>query len=965
MGRLLKENKAVLAGIACAILYWIIESGLDTLVHDHTYVRRLLPLGDPNELWMRVVSVGILLGFAVSVQVLGNKRRRVQERHSQLAAIVESSDEAIVGCALDGAVKSWNPAAERLLGYPAGEMIGRTVFVLFPPDRQGELSDGLEEVGRGRSVFMDEAVWLKKGGEEVWTSASLSPTRDLGGRIVGVSIIARDVTERRRTREALRRQKELYETMLNAQSELGVGFVITSGKRIVYANEAYCGIIGYSAEELMAMTSSVETLAADEEKTTLLENADRRLTGREAPEHYETALRRKDGRRVDVEVSLKSLEAETGTQFVAIVRDITGRKRDQEELKARALQQAAVAQLGQRALGQADLPALMDEAVALTAKTLGGDFCEVLELLPEGDALLLRSGVGWEEGLAGYATLGSDLGSQIGYTLLLREPVVVEDLREDERFDGPALFTDHGVVGGMSVVIQGRDRPFGVLGVHTRRRRSFSGDDINFLRAVANVLAVAIARGRAEEALLEAQEGERRRIARDLHDLVLQDLTDTLRALQDTQLRSENLGQNVDLEQEIGALRRTVGGLRGAIYDLRQSEGRSFVWAVRSLVEMDRRMAPERTAELVVEDDFPTELPDGVATELLRIIQEALTNSRRHSGAANVRVVLRRGEEEASLEVYDDGRGFDPDAATGGVGLAGMRERALALGGSLEVEGRPGGGATVRFRAPLSALVETRPESWVPAEPVALEGDDGGMAGEEAVRKRRVLLVEDHVSFRQSLAMTLAAHPGFALVGQVGSLVGAREAMGKVGEEIDLAIIDLTLPDGTGTELIRELHEASPRASVLVLTASLDRQQYAWAVEAGAAGVLHKSASIDSIIRALNRLGAGESLLPPSEVVELLRLALRQRKRDEEARSRVGLLTRRELEVLNLLAEGLDGREISRRLDITPKTEHTHMTKIFGKLGVHSRLEALVFAVRHGLVDIPTTSSAEEPSQKT
>jgi DNA-binding NarL/FixJ family response regulator len=182
--------------------------------------------------------------------------------------------------------------------------------------------------------------------------------------------------------------------------------------------------------------------------------------------------------------------------------------------------------------------------------------------------------------------------------------------------------------------------------------------------------------------------------------------------------------------------------------------------------------------------------------------------------------------------------------------------------------------------------------------------------------------------------------------------------------EIGIAIVDLSLPDGTGLELIEDLQEVSPDAKVLVLTASLDRQQRAWAVEVGAADVLHKSASVDSILRALRRLSTGESLLPPGEVVDLLRLALRQRERDRETKARLELLTRRELEVLRLLAEGLDGKMIAGRLEITTKTEHTHMMNIFGKLGVHSRLEALVLAVRHGLVDIHSSASVWPPEER-
>lgn len=177
----------------------------------------------------------------------------------------------------------------------------------------------------------------------------------------------------------------------------------------------------------------------------------------------------------------------------------------EKELIARIQQQAAVAKLGQDALLGIELSKLFDEAVGIIAKTLNVEYCKVLELLSEGDVLLLRSGVGWKDGLVGHATVGARDNSQAGYTLLSSEPVIVEDLRTETRFTGPALLQEHGVVSGMSVIIHGKGRPFGVLGIHTTRLRFFTKDDIHFLQAVANVLANAIERKGTEESLARSK----------------------------------------------------------------------------------------------------------------------------------------------------------------------------------------------------------------------------------------------------------------------------------------------------------------------------------------------------------------------------------------------------------------------------------------------------------------------------
>jgi len=208
-------------------------------------------------------------------------------------------------------------------------------------------------------------------------------------------------------------------------------------------------------------------------------------------------------------------------------------------------------------------------------------------------------------------------------------------------------------------------------------------------------------RKRAEQALREIREAERRRIARDLHDVVLQDLAGALQGLQATLVESENSRPGIDLEREIAALRRAVGGLRNAIYDLRPEKEQPFVRAVESLVELNRQLAPDREITLAVGEGFPEDLPDDSRVGLLRVLQEALVNTRRHSGAGSVEVILSTSGRRLLAEVADDGEGFDPASAGEGLGVSGMRERASALGGRLEIDSAPGEGTSVRVKAPL------------------------------------------------------------------------------------------------------------------------------------------------------------------------------------------------------------------------------------------------------------------------
>ncbi len=186
------------------------------------------------------------------------------------------------------------------------------------------------------------------------------------------------------------------------------------------------------------------------------------------------------------------------SELLATVRALLRTRQAEQALRERARQQAALADIGQRALAGASLPALMDEAASLVVETLGVEYGDILEYPTDGDALVLRSGAGWKPGAVERATLPIEAASQAGSTLLQRAPVVVEDWRREARFPQPPLLREHGVRSGVTVLIDRAGRPFGVLGAHTVRPRPFTVDDVHFLQALANVLALAVERERAE-----------------------------------------------------------------------------------------------------------------------------------------------------------------------------------------------------------------------------------------------------------------------------------------------------------------------------------------------------------------------------------------------------------------------------------------------------------------------------------
>jgi DNA-binding NarL/FixJ family response regulator len=213
----------------------------------------------------------------------------------------------------------------------------------------------------------------------------------------------------------------------------------------------------------------------------------------------------------------------------------------------------------------------------------------------------------------------------------------------------------------------------------------------------------------------------------------------------------------------------------------------------------------------------------------------------------------------------------------------------------------------------------------------------------------RVLLVEDHAALREPLARLLAQQPGITRVDQAGSLAEARPLL----DAADVVVLDLHLPDGDGLDLLRDYRRGKADAIVLVLSGSSDEPTLAEAVEAGASAVLEKTAGIDQFFDALAKLGRGEPVMTTKEVVDRLRVAGTAREQSAEGRAKLARLTPREREVLQALADGLSTEDIATRLDVSTGTARNHVANTLTKLGVESRLQAVVFAIRHGGVVRP------------
>ena len=214
----------------------------------------------------------------------------------------------------------------------------------------------------------------------------------------------------------------------------------------------------------------------------------------------------------------------------------------------------------------------------------------------------------------------------------------------------------------------------------------------------------------------------------------------------------------------------------------------------------------------------------------------------------------------------------------------------------------------------------------------------------------RVLVVDDHKAVAEAICGAMSSEAGLD-VRAAWSGEEAVEAVEAVADgSPDVILMDVTMPGIGGLEATRRIHSADPEVKVIMLSAHDDDLLKARALEAGASGYLSKISPMDQLVDAVKRAHNGQPLHEQEEVDRLQRRLRRRRSLEESERERVGRLSGRETEVLQLTAEGLESQAIAERLGISHATVRTHMANALNKLGVHSKTEAVVLAIRHGKV---------------
>jgi PAS domain S-box-containing protein len=544
-----------------------------------------------------------------------------------------------------------------------------------------------------------------------WYLVRIEPLLTAAGQSDGVVVLFIDIDRSKRNERELGRLNETLQALFQSVPDAVV--TVDAQGRIKRVNSQSESMFGYTSLELHGQR--IEILMPARFKVRH-ERHVAHYTGKPQLRLMGAGLelygRRKDGTEFPVDIMLSPIKTPEGPGVIATIRDITERVQAEEALRkshqeqtllvertaavaalqTRSWQQKAISELSQHALEGLDLRTLLNDAVSLVPKILGVEFCKMLELSPDRESLFLRAGAGWKAGYVGKVVLAAGPNSQAGFALLSGSPVVVEDLQTEKRF--------HGI----SVIIHGRAKPYGVLGAHTNRSRKFTGDDIHFLQSVANVLAAAIERRGLEEELLSISSREQSRIGQDLHDGLCQQLAGI-------EFRNTVLVQQLESNPSVQAEAAAVGELiREVTREARTlARGLSPVHLEANGLMSALETLSANTAKLFnISCDFACRKPvlmknNMVATHLYRIAQEAIGNAIKHGQAKSVTVSLYEAGGEVNLTVSDSGCGFKLEKGTmDGMGLRIMEYRSELVGATLRVKSASGKGTTVACKLKLN-----------------------------------------------------------------------------------------------------------------------------------------------------------------------------------------------------------------------------------------------------------------------
>jgi PAS domain S-box-containing protein len=472
-----------------------------------------------ERLWQLIFTLGVLLfGSGAGVGLIWRQlhvrfyraKYEMEAFRAKLGAIVESSEYAIISKNLDGIITSWNPSAERIYGYSAAEAVGKSIEILIPPGHPNESPQLIGKIKRGEAVEHYETERIRKNGERIQVSLSLSPVKDEAGAIVGV--IGYDITERKRAEEALRESEERYHAMLEQAAD--AVFMHDETGRILDVNWKACQSLGYSREELLS--KSIGDIDPEAIRAGKHELWDKILAG----EHltFESHQMCKDGSVIPVEVSLGSVRLPRGPVILGFARNITERKRAETELRRANRAMRMISLCNQEMVRATDEAALLQTICQIIIEH-GGYRMVWVGFAEQDEARSVRpvAQAGFEKGYLDTVNItwaDAERGrGPTGTAIRTGKPVLARNIPTDPAFaPWRAAAIQRGYASSIAMPLHGGGRCFGALMIYATEPDAFDADEVKLMGELAGDLAYGIdvlrqqaERKRAEKALRESE----------------------------------------------------------------------------------------------------------------------------------------------------------------------------------------------------------------------------------------------------------------------------------------------------------------------------------------------------------------------------------------------------------------------------------------------------------------------------
>ncbi|MBS0170045.1 MAG: PAS domain S-box protein [Nitrospira sp.] len=792
---------------------------------------------------------GTVMGFIAAIVDI-TERQQAEEARATLAAIVESSEDAILSKNLDGIITSWNRGAERLYGYSQQEAVGLPVTMLVPEDLLDQEVPILERISRGEAIQQYETERQRKDGTRIHISLTVSAIRNDEGRIVGVSKVAHDITERKRAEAALRES----EARLRLFIEHAPAAIAMLDRQLCYVAVSRRWLAEYGLEENLIGRSHYDVLPDIPERWKAAHQQGLAgVVSREDEDRFE----RQDGSVRWIRWEVRPWRDKVGDVggIIVFAEDITAAKMAEQALRESEAQHRAT---------------FDNAAVGIAHVGLDGSWLRCNE------ALCALTGYSQEELLGSTfsdITHPDDLETDWASVrrLLTGDIDTFSMEKRYVRKDGSLIWVQLTV----SLLRDGHGCPQHFISIvqdiQSRKEAQaqwlqLANDLERRVEERTKELADSQDRLRALTTDLNLAEHRiRKQLATDLHDYLAQLLVLSRIKLGQAKLEEVSAAAAQAMTEVQEVMDQALAYTRTLVAQLSPPILNEFglLMALRWLAD---RMQPELTVVLELETETENlPLSEEQSVLLFQSVRELLMNIVKHAETHEARITVAQSGASLSITVSDRGAGCDLMAAeTGlkaGFGLFSIRERMKALGGSFDVQSLPGQGTIATLRLPMQSPAPSSTEradeaaaQAVLAESLSLEPEEAEShhtGGEPCVarQKTRVLLVDDHRMLRQGLRTIVNEHPQLEVVGEAGDGLEAIDLVRTLKPSV--VVMDVNMPRCDGVQATKRIKEEFPEVQILALSMHNSADMVARMKQAGACGYLTKESAGGQLCKAI------------------------------------------------------------------------------------------------------------------